>query len=53
VGTKPSTHRRRGRAAATVCSAAPPLEIYDLTRKVTWLRVAALVINLLLVNYLV
>ena len=28
-------------------------EIYDLTRKITWLRIAALVINLLLVTYLV
>ena len=30
-----------------------PYEIYDLTVKVTWLRVAALVVNLLLVVYLV
>jgi uncharacterized membrane protein (DUF2068 family) len=30
-----------------------PLEVYDLTVKITWLRVAALVINLLLVIYLV
>src|SRR5215475_12783340 len=30
-----------------------PYEIYDLTVKVTWLRVGALVINLLLVIYLV
>ena len=30
-----------------------PYEVYDLTVKVTWLRVAALVINLLLVGYLV
>jgi uncharacterized membrane protein (DUF2068 family) len=30
-----------------------PYEIYDLTVKITWLRVAALVINLLLVIYLV
>jgi uncharacterized membrane protein (DUF2068 family) len=30
-----------------------PYEIYDLTVKVTWLRIAALVINLLLVVYLV
>jgi uncharacterized membrane protein (DUF2068 family) len=30
-----------------------PYEIYDLTVKVTWLRVGALVINLLLVLYLV
>ncbi len=30
-----------------------PYEIYDLTVKVTWLRVVALVINLLLVVYLV
>jgi uncharacterized membrane protein (DUF2068 family) len=30
-----------------------PYEVYDLTVKVTWLRVGALVINLLLVGYLV
>ena len=30
-----------------------PYEIYDLTVKITWLRVGALVINLLLVVYLV
>ena len=30
-----------------------PYEVYDLTVKVTWLRVGALVINLLLVAYLV
>jgi hypothetical protein len=30
-----------------------PYEVYDLTVKVTWLRVAALVVNLLLVIYLV
>ena len=30
-----------------------PWEVYDLTVKITWLRVAALVINLLLVIYLV
>jgi hypothetical protein len=30
-----------------------PYEVYDLTVKVTWLRVGALVINLLLVVYLV
>jgi uncharacterized membrane protein (DUF2068 family) len=30
-----------------------PYEVYDLTVKITWLRVAALVINLLLVVYLV
>jgi len=30
-----------------------PYEVYDLTVKVTWLRVGALVINLLLVIYLV
>jgi uncharacterized membrane protein (DUF2068 family) len=30
-----------------------PYEIYDLTVKITWLRIAALVINLLLVVYLV
>jgi hypothetical protein len=30
-----------------------PYEVYDLTVKVTWLRVAAFVINLLLVIYLV
>jgi hypothetical protein len=29
-----------------------PYEVYDLTVKVTWLRVGALVINLLLVAYL-
>ena len=30
-----------------------PYEIYDLTVKITWLRIAALVVNLLLVIYLV
>ena len=30
-----------------------PYEIYDLTVKITWLRVAAFVVNLLLVIYLV
>jgi uncharacterized membrane protein (DUF2068 family) len=30
-----------------------PYEIYDLTVKITWLRVGALVVNLLLVGYLV
>src|SRR5216683_3943009 len=30
-----------------------PYEVYDLTVKITWLRVAALVVNLLLVIYLV
>jgi hypothetical protein len=30
-----------------------PYEVYDLTVKVTWLRVGALLINLLLVAYLV
>ena len=30
-----------------------PYEVYDLTVKITWLRVGALVINLLLVVYLV
>jgi len=30
-----------------------PYEVYDLTVKVTWLRVAALVVNLLLVVYLI
>ena len=30
-----------------------PYEIYDLTVKITWLRVAAFVVNLLLVVYLV
>ncbi len=30
-----------------------PYEVYDLTVKVTWLRLAALVINLLLVIYLI
>ena len=30
-----------------------PYEIYDLTGKITWLRLAALIINLLLVIYLV
>ncbi len=30
-----------------------PYEIYDLTVKVTWLRVAAFAVNLLLVIYLV
>ena len=30
-----------------------PYEVYDLTVKVTWLRVGALVVNLLLVVYLV
>jgi hypothetical protein len=30
-----------------------PYEIYDLTVKITWLRVGALVVNLLLVVYLV
>jgi uncharacterized membrane protein (DUF2068 family) len=30
-----------------------PYEVYDLTVKVTWLRIAALVVNLLLVAYLV
>jgi hypothetical protein len=39
--------------AAAATSIFLPLEIYDLTGKVTWLRVAALVINLLLVIYLV
>jgi len=39
--------------AAVATSIFVPYEIYDLTGKVTWLRVAALVINLLLVIYLV
>ena len=39
--------------AAAATSIFVPYEIYDLTGKVTWLRVAALVINLLLVIYLV
>jgi len=39
--------------AAAATSIFLPLEIYDLTGKITWLRVAALVINLLLVIYLV
>ena len=30
-----------------------PYEVYDLTVKITWLRVAALMVNLLLVVYLV
>ena len=30
-----------------------PYEVYDLTVKITWLRVAAFVVNLLLVIYLV
>ena len=30
-----------------------PYEVYDLTVNITWLRVAALVVNLLLVIYLV
>jgi len=30
-----------------------PYEIYDLTVKITWLRLGALVVNLLLVVYLV
>ena len=38
--------------AAAATSIFLPLEIYDLTGKITWLRVAALVINLLLVIYL-
>ena len=39
--------------AAAATSIFLPYEIYDLTGKITWLRVAALVINLLLVAYLV
>jgi len=30
-----------------------PYEIYDLTVKITWLRVGALVVNLLIVGYLI
>jgi uncharacterized membrane protein (DUF2068 family) len=39
--------------AAAATSIFLPYEIYDLTGKITWLRIAALVINLLLVIYLV
>jgi hypothetical protein len=39
--------------AAAATSIFLPYEIYDLTGKITWLRIAALVINLLLVTYLV
>ncbi|HEY0999758.1 MAG TPA: DUF2127 domain-containing protein, partial [Streptosporangiaceae bacterium] len=39
--------------AAAATSIFLPVEIYDLAGKITWLRVAALVINLLLVIYLV
>ncbi len=39
--------------AAAATSIFLPLEVYDLTVKITWLRVAAFVINLLLVIYLV
>jgi uncharacterized membrane protein (DUF2068 family) len=39
--------------AAVATSVFIPYEIYDLTTKVTWLRIAAFVINLLLVVYLV
>ncbi len=39
--------------AAAATSIFLPLEIYDLTGKITWLRIAAFVINLLLVIYLV
>ncbi|MGH3289110.1 MAG: DUF2127 domain-containing protein, partial [Streptosporangiaceae bacterium] len=39
--------------AAAATSIFLPLEVYDLAGKVTWLRVAALVINLVLVIYLV
>ncbi|MBV9384665.1 MAG: DUF2127 domain-containing protein [Streptosporangiaceae bacterium] len=39
--------------AMVATSAFLPYEIYDLTVKITWLRVAAFVINLLLVAYLV
>jgi hypothetical protein len=39
--------------AAAATSIFLPFEIYDLTGKITWLRIAALVINLLLVTYLV
>ena len=39
--------------AAAATSIFLPLEIYDLTGKVTWVRAAVLAINLLLVIYLV
>jgi uncharacterized membrane protein (DUF2068 family) len=39
--------------AAAATSIFLPYEVYDLTGKITWLRIVALVINLLLVIYLV
>ncbi len=39
--------------AVVATSAFLPVEVYELTEKVTWLRIGALVINLLLVGYLV
>jgi uncharacterized membrane protein (DUF2068 family) len=46
--------QRRGEYFAMVATSIfLPYEIYDLTGKITWLRLAALIINLLLVIYLV
>src|SRR2546429_8276766 len=45
--------RRGGYFAMVATSVFLPYEVYDLTVKVTWLRVGALVVNLLLVIHLV
>jgi hypothetical protein len=54
VTGEPWLGRRWGEYFAMVATSVfLPYEVYDLTVKITWLRVGALVINLLLVVYLV